>query len=266
MPARDLIDRFGREEDAFLQAEFLAPVTRGAKVRVRIAGIVCELAVASPVEGIAVLRPRSHREAEVLREATKAEAKRYLSLFPRARLVATFKHGATWLGTPAGAPQKGIRVEGLVPIAFAPSLQPFQTAVVRFDGAMFLLESTERPAEAAFLRGELAKGTEEPARKGLTDFERRAYAAALRLKLEMEKSEEERRLEGALKAAGAELDGFAERHGAFTVRWRVDGVTYTSIVTKGDFTVVSSGICLSGRDRDFDLTSLVSVMREHHRE
>jgi hypothetical protein len=263
MPARDLIDRFGREEDAFLRTEFVAPVTRGAKVRVRIAGIVCELSVRNPVEGISVLRPCSHREAEVLRPASKAESKKYLDLFPRARLVATFRHEGTWLGLSAGAPEKGVRVEGFAPIALAPALQQFETAAVRFDGGMFLHESSERPADAAFLRGELAKGAESPVRKGLTAFERAAYAAALAHKREMEKSVEERRLEAALRLAGASLEGFSEQHGVLTVRYLVDGVSHSSTVTKDTLEVVSSGICVSGQDRDFDLTSLVSVMREH---
>lgn len=37
---------------------------------------------------------------------------------------------------------------------------------------------------------------------------------------------------------------------------------HTSAIAKADLTVVSSGICLSGRDRDFDLQSLVGVI-EH---
>lgn len=266
--AGDLIDRFGREEDAFLRTQFLAPVGRGAAVRVRIAGIVCELAVPAAEEGIALLRPRSHREAEVVRPATRTEVKKYLDLFPRARIVVTYLHGGTWLGIPAAAPAKGIRVEGWVPIALGKELRLFQTAVVRFDGALFLLESTERPAEAQYLRDELRKGTPETglARKGLTPPERGAYAFQQELEKERSKSAEERRLEQALKTAGAELQDFREKDGAFTVNWKVDGRPYTSIVARSDLTVISSGVCLSDQDSDFDLTSLVGVMRQHHEE
>lgn len=266
--ARDLIDKFGREEDAFLKTQFLAPVGRGAAVRVRIAGMVCELAVKAAEEGIALLRPRSHREAEVVRPATRSEVKKYLDLFPRARVVVTYRHGDTWLGIPAAAPEKGITLSGWVPIAFGKELKVFQTAVVRFDGSLFLLESTERPAESAYLREELRKGTpaEELRRKGVTEPERGAYWFQLELQKEESKSADERRLEQALKMAGAELTGFHEKDGHFTVGWKVDGRAYTSLVAKGDLTVVSSGICLSERDRDFDLTSLVGVMRQHHEE
>ncbi len=266
MPARDLIDRFGREEDAFLRTEFLAPVAGPGKVRVRIAGIVCEMAVRDPKPGMQVLKPVSMKEAAIVREASRAEAKRYLGLFPRARLVATLLHGGTWMGLSAGAAPKGVRVEGLVPIALASSLRAFETAVVRFDGALFLHEASDRPAEAAALREALARNEEEPSRKGLTAEERAAYARALEFRREMEKSADERRLERALALAGADLSAFEEGHGRFTVSFRVDGRAYASIVSKLDLTVLSSGICLSGRDRDFDLTSLVSVLREHHAE
>lgn len=266
--ARDLIDKFGREEDDFLKTEFLAPVGRGATVRVRIAGMVCELAVKAAEEGIALLRPRSHREAEVVRRATRTEVKKYLDLFPRARVVVAYLHGGSWLGLPAAAPAKGIRVEGWVPVVLGRDLKLFQTAVVRFDGALFLLETTERPAEAQFLRDELRQATPVDAlkRKGLTEAERRAYAFQLDLQFEMAKSVDHRRLERSLKMAGAELQEFHEKDGHFTVTWRVDGRAYTSLVSRTDLTVVSSGICLSGRDRDFDLTSLVGVMRQHHDE
>jgi hypothetical protein len=219
-------------------------------------------------EGIALLRPRSHREAEVVRPATRGELKKYLDLFPRARVVVTYRHGDTWLGVPAAAPAKGVALEGWVPIALGKELRLFQTAVVRFDGALFLLESTERPAEAQYLRDELKKGTPEDGlrKKGLTQPERGAYGFQLDLQKELARSPDERRLEKALQKAGAELKDFREKDGTFTVNWRVDGRPYTSIVSKTDLTVISSGICLSDRDQDFDLTSLVSVMRQHHEE
>ena len=268
MTTRDLIDRFGREEDAFLRTEFVAPVIRGSTVRVRIAGMVCELAVRNPRSGIMVLRPLSTREAEIVREATRAEARRYLDLFPRARFVTCYQAGDLWFGIPAATPTKSIRIEGVAPIVLARGLQLFQTVRVRFDGALFLQESTERPAEAAYLRDALVRSAEpgELDRKGLTEPEREAYARQLRIRQELEMSRDERRLRRALELAGAALRDYRETGDAFTVTWRVDGVEHTSIVSKGDLTVISSGICLSDRDRDFDLTSLVSVMRQAEEE
>ncbi len=264
--ARDLIDRFRREEDAFLRAQFVAPVGPNGNVRVRIAGIVCEL-LAHGDPGLCVLQPTSPREARVVRQATKTEARRYLELFPRARLVAAFQLGPTWFALPASAPAKGVRVEGIVPIAYAQNVQLFQTVVCRFDGSLFLEESTQRHADAAYLRDELRKMTSVAGltRKGLTDPERAAYAHQLKLQEELSKTVDERRLERALKLAGATLERCEQQHGSFVVTYRVDGEPYTSVVSKKNLTVVSAGVCLSGRDGDFDLTSLVSVLRERRR-
>lgn len=74
-------------------------------------------------------------------------------------------------------------------------------------------------------------------------------------------------LRRALERADAELIDFAEvpagngMTAQISVEWRQHGqeYRYRSLVDR-DLTVVSSGICLSGRDGDFDLTSLVSVM------
>ncbi|HET8910946.1 MAG TPA: hypothetical protein VFN23_05765, partial [Ktedonobacteraceae bacterium] len=51
------------------------------------------------------------------------------------------------------------------------------------------------------------------------------------------------------------------------VEWSAQGQThrYRSMIDP-NMTVISSGICLSGRDRDFDLTSLVNVMADAYWE
>ena len=77
----------------------------------------------------------------------------------------------------------------------------------------------------------------------------------------------ELRLRHALSKADAILHSFVETTnpdgspGPLVVEWSEHGQTYRYRSTiDPNLTVVSSGICLSGRDNDFDLTSLVSVM------
>jgi hypothetical protein len=61
--------------------------------------------------------------------------------------------------------------------------------------------------------------------------------------------------------AGGELKGFRDRGDYWTVEWTTRaGERQTSAISKRDLSVVSSGICLSDRDSDFDLTSLVGVI------
>jgi hypothetical protein len=79
----------------------------------------------------------------------------------------------------------------------------------------------------------------------------------------------EDRLCRALGKADAVLHGYTEIPGrdglpeALIVEWGAAGQRYRYRSTLDpNLAVVSSGICLSGRDGDFDLTSLVSVMHD----
>ncbi len=73
--------------------------------------------------------------------------------------------------------------------------------------------------------------------------------------------QDEKRLRKALQTGGGELYQFQDRGDYWTVAWTTkDRTCHTSAIVKTDLTVISSGICLSGRDRDFDLQSLVGVM------
>jgi hypothetical protein len=79
----------------------------------------------------------------------------------------------------------------------------------------------------------------------------------------MEHARAEARLRGALRLGGGQFVDFRDRDDFWVVEWTTsDGERHTSIVTRDDLTVVSSGICLAGRDRDFDLQSLVGVIEQ----
>ena len=72
---------------------------------------------------------------------------------------------------------------------------------------------------------------------------------------------EEGRLRDALRMGGGNLQEFRDRGEFWQVEWTTrNGERHTSAIAKSDLTVISSGICLSGYDRDFDLQSLVGVI------
>ena len=269
MSIDDILNRLEAAESDFLQREVLAPVLPGRGVVVRIAGIICTLAVTGKrFAGWGVLRPQTLKTAALVRPATLAEVAAYLKLFPALRLIVVARAGRQWYALPASQGERGIQLNGPAPVSLAEAgIQPFETVVARFDGHFFWYErrdSRSNPALAAYLREALDAGTPTGAlrKSGLSPEERAAYDWARALVAEAERAGVAGRLAAALAHAGGRLIAFTERDDSYTVAYQVGDERAVSTVRKGDLSVLTAGICLSGHDARFDLTSMVSVMRE----
>ena len=269
MSIDDILNRLEAAENDFLQRDVLAPVLPGRGVIVRIAGIICMLAVTGKrFTGWGVLRPQSLKTAALVRPATLAEIAAYLKLFPALRLIVVAREGRQWYALSANQSERGIQLSGAAPVLLAEAgIQPFETVVARFDGHFFWYERRDNrrnPALAAYLRAALDAGTPtaDLRKSGLSPQERSAYEWARALVAEAERAGVTGRLAAALAHAGGRLIAFTEREDSYTVAYQVGDERAVSTVRKGDYSVLTAGICLSGQDARFDLTSMVSVMRE----
>jgi hypothetical protein len=269
MPIDDILNKLEAAERGFMEREVLAPVLPGRPVSVRIAGVVCALRVEGPrAEGWHILKPLALDRARIVRRATLSEARAYLHLFPAVRLIVVAREERTWYALPAAKGDTRFSIARQVPIVLAEDgVQPFETVITRFDGRLFYYEqcdSRRNPTLAAYLREAIAVPTPpaELRKPGLSAEERAAYTWAWDLLEEAHRDHVAERLSDALAHAGAHLRSFLEREDVYAVTYTLGAERHTSIIRKNDLTVLTAGICLSGRDADFDLTSLVGVLRE----
>ena len=290
MSLANIFDRLQAQESALIGTRVLAPILGGRRVTVKIGGVACQLAVDSDERGWSVLEVQSTTRATWLRAATLSEREKYLALLPAVRFVALERNGALWLAFPAQAGDARFRLNGVAPIreVVNANLQMFDALIARFDGTHFWFEKSDArrsPAIAEYLRQSLAERIAPDAlhKKGLSREERNAYALALYGPPEPESrsldaatatmsfnplaaitrpNTPDGRLAQSLNHAGGRLVSWMDRGDAYTVTYQFGAQTHTSTVRADDLSVMTSGICLSGHDRDFDLTSLVGVMQE----
>lgn len=291
----DIFNRLEALENAFAGVRVLAPVLAGRSVSVRIAGLACRLEIedSAAARGFGVLEAQSNGRAKWLRPATRQEREKYLSLLPRVRFIALERGRGGWVAFPAQTGSGRISLSGPAWVReVEEGVQVFDALVARFDGTHFWFEALDAkrsPAIAAFLRESLAgQIAPELLRKpGLSAQERAAYALALygpppepeavvagleeaimsnqsQLNPHFNWSANgvEARLASSVAHGGARLVSFIERDGVLSVTYKFGERTHTSTVRASDLRVETSGICLSGRDGDFDLASLVGVMQE----
>jgi hypothetical protein len=228
------------------------------------------------VEDFGKLDANCHRynAARFLREPTMTERQAYLDLFPVLRLILCRKNGDQWLGVPANQADTRFRVAGLVPVQLVEEVQLFEVIQTRFDGANCWFDCNDPGRSlktATYLRESLTKLLEPDKLElpGMTLEEKdaylMAYGPALEADIESKKDRQEERLKLALFKAGAKYRSYIERGNTYTVEYAVDGQTHRSVLNKDTLAVESAGICLSGGDKNFDLQSLVGVIREGYR-
>lgn len=220
----------------------------------------------SRFRGWGVFRPDGRR-AKLVREASLAERQRYLDLFPRRLMILLGRDGPDWLGWPAHQADSRFGPPAVVPVRLVEEGQPFERLEARFDGSTAWFDRPDEradPAAAAYLRDVLLDMTPPQSvnRPRLTAEERTAYRLAWEARKELMRDKTEVRLQDALAHAGAELRGYVERADGFRVEFAVDGRPHVSVVNKTDLSVQLAGVCLDGADRQFDLGSLVGVLRQ----
>ena len=269
-----LIARLAAQEAALGETRFVAPCVRGGHVSVRVSGLVYAFRPAPrDFEGWGVFRPRDARTVELLGQATLSEIGAYLARFETLRVrLAAHLRGRTWLAYPTNevdARQQTGRAEPLT-VRLVGGARQFEQVVVRRDGALYWFADVDTRADpriAERLRRLLHQQVLPPyiTWKGITPEERTAYALAVQYAPEFagarQRQREETRLRTALALGGGELRDYEDRADHWLVNWQTrDGEFHTSAVAKRDLTVLSAGICLSDRDSDFDLQSLVGVV------
>ncbi len=269
----NLIDDLARAERAFEQTQFVAPRVEDGKVRARISGLVRTYAP-SPADfvGWGVFAPQSG-VAELVESASLATVERYLALFEPLRvLLVRAVQGRSWLAYPLNASDMAQRFARARPMVvhLVDHGRAFDTVVARTDGATWWfdhLDCSADPVIADRLREALRHmwPPNQVRVRGMTPEMRRGYAMAwgepdLQL-FEAERYEASCPVEQALAMAGGELRSYCDEGDFLHVEWSTPtGQVHHSAIDKDDLTVISAGICLSGRDRDFDLQSLVGVV------
>lgn len=269
-----MIAKMEEEEKKLSQTTFLAPIVAGGRVRVRVAGIVYEMKVRTRETGFCILRMVEQGVAEVVETASLSLVAKYLALFPRVRLVLVDQLDKTWWALAYSEADSRLRLSGPVPVRLVLGCTNFDTIHARFDGATFWFDSVDRkrdPAVSRTLRRSLEADT-KPAdlrARGMVPSERLAYRMMYLHKHRNDPAEtmldDRTRISEALRHAGATLDSFRytdQNQQYATVRFEMDGQDHVVNVSVGDLTLQSAGVCLSGQDQDFDLTSVVGVLRE----
>jgi hypothetical protein len=270
-----LINKFAQKEKELATTTFLAPVTAGGKVRVSFDGVIYEMIVDDRrFEGWGVFKMSGPGHASLVEPASMSLVSNYLKLLPRKRFVLIDKFDGQWFALPASNSDTRFALDQPVPLRLLTlaTAAPMDTVNARFDGSSFYFDGIERrrdPIVGRTLRQQLEKkiDPDQVRSAGMTPQERLVYRI---LYLQRYKEEipidDRKRISDALRHADATLEAFwydENRPEAATVRFMVDGEMHTAVVNTSDFTVVSAGICLSGKDNDFDLSSLVGVFRDY---
>ncbi len=271
MNIHQLLNQVSASETQLRLTQFLAPCVKAGRVRTRVNHLVYTfLPQPKNFAGWGIFQPVNERYAEVIEEANLAQISKYLQQFKalRLRLAYQLKH-QTWLAYPSNEGDMKQRFNNVKPVVVHLVTEgvSFEQIIARWDGSAWWFEDLDRRADLSAIEAlqTAFKGLVFPQDlrfSGMTPELRTVYELVTQNREEFsQQNQDEKRLKTALNFAGGTLEQFYDQGEYWTVQWTTrTGEQHSSAISKQDLTVIGAGICLSGRDQEFDLQSLVAVV------
>ena len=275
--ARDLVDKIIEAENDFKKSQFISPVIPGVNIRIRIHGLIHELAVNNrEYRGWAILQATDDKTARVVSEPEIDVIKKYLKLFPRLRMMVIGKPDE-YVAMPVDIGNKlGITCSNLVYLC-DDEPQQFDYIIARYDGLFWYddIDMGRDPMIAEDMRQALDKNvsTSSLSIKGMSNVDKMVYDFAYQLKAEKQKKiiEERRKkllqnkeasIHDSVEFSGGAIKRIDEMDDRYHIEWTLDGHEQKSIeVSKKNLRVFSVGVCIEDAGATFDLKSLVSAVK-----
>jgi hypothetical protein len=266
----DIIRKLGETENSLTKREFVSPVYKNKCVITKIDKISYPYSIPETKPGWYKFRPVNRKKAKVVGPCEFQDIASYQKFLQKVRMVLVQRDGDVFYGVPFKTNQQGLDIKVLYPIYLVldDMAQDFDEVICRYDGANLWYQSVDinnDQAKVNYLRESL-KAFVIPKKivySGLRFEDKMAYAVRCEIDKKLQEKTKEGRLKHAVEHAGGIFRSFTEKGDHFNVTYEVDGEKYTSVIAKNDnLQVLTAGICLSGGDTEFDLTSLISVIRE----
>lgn len=275
MSILDTIERLGEQEETISQKEIVSPVFYNQKIVTRIEGIVLTLDIPKAEPGWYTFKPVDNTKAKIVGPADIDKIQNYLKHLPKIRLILALRKKKAFYSVPMKGNTWNFKMDNLLPVyLFDDTAEEFAKCICRFDGVSLWFDSidlSEDPIKAQYLRDSL-KDLKNPTRikhSGLTKEEKIAYTIKYKLDKKIIEESKKTKIQRDVEFAGGKFVQSQERSDHHYVTYKVDGETFHSVISKDPkHQVITAGICLTdhntGRsgDADFDLKSLVSVIRE----
>lgn len=237
------------------QPEFSAFVIPGASVQATLLGLRINLDVLNNENafvGVGRLHPHPQtRSARFIRPATRQEMQSYLSQFKRAIAVLFRNKHGNWIG---------VSNRQILPVyCVSEFVQEFESATIYKIGDVWVFGEPfrEYPGVSSGLRVSFENRDHVVLVRGSTPDHRIAYMEKIDVSISKIK------VPDSVSFMGGKLIDMVDRgDGTSLVTYVVHANTFTSLVENKTMRVISAGICLDGEDSNFDLTTLIPVIRK----
>lgn len=263
-----MMKKFSLEEENFLNQHFLSPSVSLSPLSVRIEGIFLELRPTKKFTGWGIFKPTSYKECELIREATSAETKKYLSLFTTIKAVAYNEHSCFPIN------YRGTSIDNYNFCLCKHEVKPFYIINCIDYGGRLIFKSVDRSSikreqELKAKASELDKAPLSSLKEPWLSIYSELYEDELAQRI----PPEEIMLREQIKRAGGTMHGYKKLpDGTLEVDYTVEIPNRknfrnkSTVSSKGD--VILAGICLGhGAENmvsngELDINSLVHVARE----